>query len=92
MWLLGIMSDLASFGTAGLMGAMWLWERRLSRTREQQLSDTHERILRDEQRLSKLTQVVEQNTVAITRFTEIQREVCDAVKYLREELHHVHTR
>ncbi|GAH27066.1 unnamed protein product, partial [marine sediment metagenome] len=70
MSVLSIMSDLASFGAAGLMGTMWLWERRLSRRREEQLSDAHQRILRDEQRLSELTHVVEKNTAAITGFTE----------------------
>ncbi|MCK4277308.1 MAG: hypothetical protein KAX78_12380 [Phycisphaerae bacterium] len=86
------MSDLASFGAAGLMGAMWLWERRLSRLREQQLSDSHQRILRDEQRLTKLIQVVEQNTSVIARFTETQREITEAVKHLSQEFHHAQSR
>lgn len=80
MGILALISDLASFGAAGLMGAMWLCERRLSRRREEQLDDTHGRIARDEERLGKLTQVVEQNTIAITRFTEIQREMCETVR------------
>ena len=41
MTVLSIVSDLASFGAAGLMGTMWLWERRLNRLREQQLTDAH---------------------------------------------------
>jgi len=92
MSLISVMSDLASFGAAGLMGAMWLWERRLSRLREEQLNDTHHRILRDEQRLKLLIQVVEQNTSAIVRFTETQRDVGEAVKNLSREFHHVQTR
>lgn len=87
MSFLSVMSDLASFGAAGLMGALWLWERRLSRLREQQLSDSHQRILRDEQRLTKLIQVVEQNTSVIARFTETQREIAEAVKHLSQEFH-----
>jgi len=85
---LSIVYDLASFGAAGLMGAMWLWERKISRLREEQLTDAHDRILRDEQRLSKLVHVVEQNTAAITSFSEMQRQVVDAVKDLVKELHH----
>jgi len=85
---LSIVYDLASFGAAGLMGAMWLWERKVSRLREEQLTDAHDRILRDEQRLSKLVHVVEQNTAAITSFSETQRQVVDAVKDLVKELHH----
>jgi len=88
MTVLGIASDFASFGAAGLMGAMWLWERRLSRLREAQLTDAHGRIVRDEQRLSKLVQVVEQNTAAVASFSETQRQVVDALKDLVKELHH----
>ena len=85
---LSMVWDLASFGAAGLMGAMWLWERRLSRLREEQLTEAHGRILRDEQRLSKLVKVVEENTGAVGRFTETQRQVVEALKDLVRELHH----
>jgi uncharacterized protein YigA (DUF484 family) len=80
--------DLTSFGAAGLMGALWVWERRLSRLRERQLTESHDRILRDEQRLNKFTQVVEQNTAAIAHFTETQRQIVEAVKELGRELNH----
>ncbi len=68
-----LMTELGSLGAAGLMGAMWLWERKLSRQRDQQIGEAHERIMRDEQRLGKLTEVVAHNTSAITRFAEVQR-------------------
>ncbi len=79
-------SDLASFGAAGLMGAMWLWERRNSRLREEQLTDAHGRIVRDEQRLTKLIEVVEHNTAAMTRFSETQDIVRQALVDLRKEI------
>ncbi len=90
MTLFGIVSDFASLGAAGVMGAMWLWERRLSRLREQQLTDAHERINRDEQRLDQVTHVIEQNTAAFVRFTETQRQVIETLKDLARELHHEH--
>jgi uncharacterized protein YigA (DUF484 family) len=89
LFIQSIMTDLANFGAAGLMGAMWLWERRLSRQREQQLNEAHERIIRDEERLKMLTHVVDQNTAAVTRFSETQRQVVDALKDLTRELQHV---
>jgi len=67
---------------------MWLWERKLSRAREEQISEAHERIVRDEERLGKLTAVVEQNSAAVTRFTEVQRQVVEALKDLTRELRH----
>jgi uncharacterized protein YigA (DUF484 family) len=85
---LGDVSDFASLGAAGVMGAMWLWERRSSVQRERQLDESHQRILRDEERLSKLTEVVEQNTAAITQFHQTQRDACDILKRLFEEFHH----
>ncbi|MBS3734473.1 MAG: hypothetical protein KGY99_06050 [Phycisphaerae bacterium] len=86
-----VASQVASLGAAGVMGAMWLWERRLSRVREQQLTDAHERIARDEQRLEQLTRVVEQNTAAVGRFTETQRQVVETLKDLARELRNGHT-
>jgi len=86
MCLLSMITDVASFGVAGLMGAMWLWERRNSRLREEQLNEAHGRIVRDEQRLSKFVQVVEHNTAAITRFTETQHFVREALTDLTKEI------
>jgi enoyl-CoA hydratase/carnithine racemase len=90
MTFVGIISDLTNFGAAGLMGAMWLWERKLSRRRERQLCETHERITRDEERLKLLIEVVDHNTAAVTRFAETQRQVAEALKDLTRELNHAH--
>ena len=65
--------QLMNLGVAGLMGAMWLWERRTSRQREQQLDEAHTRILSDRVQLSELMDVVRQNTEAITRLTNYSR-------------------
>jgi hypothetical protein len=83
-------SDLASLGAAGIMGAMWLWERRNGRVRDEQLSSAHERIARDEQRLGQLIEVVEHNTQALARFTETQHFVRQALADLREEIRNGH--
>jgi hypothetical protein len=65
--------DLTSLGAAGLIGAMWLWERRASSKREQQLDETHTRILADKVQLDALMDVVQQNTQAITRLLSAAR-------------------
>ena len=62
---------LMNLGAAGMMGAMWLWERRMSRQREQQLDEAHGRILSDRVQLGELMDVVRQNTEAITRLTQL---------------------
>lgn len=62
-------SDFTSFGAAGLMGAMWLWERNTSRTREEQLNASHQRIMSDRIQIDSLVEIVQQNTQAMTRLT-----------------------
>lgn len=59
--------ELAGLGSAGLMGAMWLWERRNSRTREQQLDESHQRIMNDRVQLDQLLTVIRQNSEALAR-------------------------
>src|SRR3982751_3792751 len=60
---------------AGLMGAMWLWERRNSRQREQQIDEAHGRILGDRVQLEQLLDVVRQNTEAMTKLASVQEEL-----------------
>lgn len=67
----GGVSDLTSLGAAGLMGAMWLWERNTSRTREEQLNASHQRIMGDRIQLDALVEIVQQNTQAMTRLTAL---------------------
>jgi hypothetical protein len=67
--------DFTSFGAAGLMGAMWLWERKTSRQREEQLDEAHVRILSDRVQLEQLIDVVRQNVEAMTRLSAIQDEL-----------------
>ena len=80
MWLIQILAetswpDFTSFGAAGLMGAMWLWERKTSRQREEQLDEAHVRILGDRVQLEQLIDVVRQNAAAMTRLSAIQDQL-----------------
>ena len=64
-----------SLGAAGLMGAMWLWERRTSQKREQQIDEAHARILGDRVQLDQLMSVIRQNAEAITRLSATQEQL-----------------
>jgi hypothetical protein len=68
------LGDLTNLGTAGLMGAMWLWERRTSRQREQQLDEAHTRIMQDHIQLDQLIDVVKQNAEALSRLSVTQEQ------------------
>ncbi len=78
------LAQLTSLGAAGIMGAMWLWERRMSRQRDQQLDETHERILGDRVQLDQLIEVVRNNAEAMTRLTGVQDQL---VRTLEQQQH-----
>ena len=69
--------NLTQFGVAGLMGALWLWERFYSRRREQQLTQAHERLLCQQVKLSELIGLVQRNTAAIERFEQTQARIAE---------------
>jgi hypothetical protein len=69
------LSQLTSLGAAGIMGAMWLWERRQSQQRDQQLDESHARILGDRVQLDQLIEVVKTNAQAMTRLCTVQDQL-----------------
>lgn len=79
MWLVAqttdALSQLTSLGAAGIMGAMWLWERRQSQQRDQQLDESHARILGDRVQLDQLIEVVKTNAEAMTRLGTVQDQL-----------------
>lgn len=76
---------LAQFGVAGLMGALWVWERLHTRKREQQLSEAHERIGQQRQSLRAMVKLIRQNTHAIERFGALQERVGRLLEKIYEE-------
>lgn len=71
----GLVEPLTQFGVAGLMGALWVWERLSSRRREAQLTEAHERLMGQRMELKVLVRLVRQNTEAIEGFRQAQRQV-----------------
>jgi len=70
-----VLSAVAQFGVAGLIGWMWLTERRASGSREKQLNDLHERVMSDRTTTDVLVSVVSANTRAITALEATHREL-----------------
>lgn len=64
--------QLTNLGVAGIMGAMWLWERRTSRVREEQIDEAHARIMADRVMLDQLMELVQRNTEAMARLSQFQ--------------------
>ena len=82
------MSDLdfaaaaAQFGTAGLIGWMWLSERRAAASRERQLAELHERLMQERPQTATLLEVVRDNTRALTALEVGQRAVTAVLERL----------
>jgi len=72
--------QLTNLGVAGLMGMMWLWERRTSREREQQIDEAHARIMSDRVMLDQLMDLVKQNTQAFTQLSATQQQIVESQK------------
>jgi len=79
--------SLAQFGVAGLMGALWLWERLYSRRREQELTQAHQRLLAQQAELQALIGLVQRNTAAVERFEQTQARFADLLDRLTRGKH-----
>lgn len=75
-----IIPALAQLGAAGLIGWMWLSERRAAAEREQQLREAHAAILDERPRLEVLLRALDANTRAITALEAGQRQLVEVVR------------
>ena len=74
------LEQLMNLGVAGIMGAMWLWERRTSRQREEQIDEAHARIMTDRVALDQLMDLVRQNVEAMTKLSAMQEQLMRDVR------------
>jgi len=78
---------LTQFGVAGLMGTLWVWERAYSRRREQQLSETHDRLMQDREQLDTLVELIQRNTRAVEHFEQTQHQLLQLLERMEHEIH-----
>ncbi|MCE9590157.1 MAG: hypothetical protein K8S99_06500 [Planctomycetes bacterium] len=81
-----IVEHFTQFGVAGLMGVLWVWERLMSRRRERQLSETHERLMAQREQLSALLDLVKHNTQAVERFEQTQVRLIELIDRMVREI------
>lgn len=77
---------LTQFGVAGLMGVLWVWERWLSRRRERELQEAHQRLMLEREHVTVLTQMVTHNTAALERFEKTLIQLSHVLEELRHDL------
>lgn len=72
----------AQLGAAGLIGWMWLSERRAAAAREAQLRELHERLMQERPQVAVLVSVVRENTRALAAIESGQRSAAAALERL----------
>lgn len=75
-----LIGPMAQFGVAGLVGAMWLVERRASAKRERQLSESHETLIAQMGERTALLDVVRDNTRALALLEAGQRVLVESLR------------
>lgn len=70
-----MLMTLTQFGAAGLIGVLWLYERRQAAARERQLDEAHRRVVGQERELEALLRVVQDNTRAMSALEASQRRL-----------------
>lgn len=79
-----VIEPLTQMGVAGLMGMLWIWERWMSRKREQQLAEAHQRLMSQRDQLRILIRLVHRNTTAIGRFEQTQGRLIHLLENLKD--------
>ncbi|HZW10927.1 MAG TPA: hypothetical protein VFF69_13580 [Phycisphaerales bacterium] len=77
-----LLAPLAQFGAAGLIAWLWLTERRTAAERDRQLSQAHERLMAERERMETLIGLVTESTRAMTALEASQRELARVVDRL----------
>lgn len=80
-----IIETLMQFGVAGLMGALWMWERAMSRRRDAELSEAHRKLMAQHEQLRTVLRLIDRNTRAIERFDQTQRQLVHLLEKMSDE-------
>ena len=80
-----IIETFVQFGAAGLIGLLWIVERRHATTRERQIDEAHRALISRQSSLDVLLDVVRDNTRAISGLQESQRLLVDLLRRDRIE-------
>jgi hypothetical protein len=78
------MAALAQMGAAGLIGWMWLAERRSAGDRERQIREAHERLMQERQQAAAIVEMVRENTRALSMLESGHRRMEEAIDRLAE--------
>ena len=80
-----LITILAQFGPAGLIGLLWIAERRHAAARDRQLSEAHNKLAMQNHLLDTVVGVVKENTRAITTLEQTQRHLIELARDLADQ-------
>lgn len=72
-----LMVLVTQFGAAGLIGLLWVLERRAAAGRDRQLSEAHAKLMAQQREVDSLLQVVKENTAAAKALEYTQRRLIE---------------
>jgi hypothetical protein len=79
-----LLTTFTQFGAAGLIGLLWLLERRAAAQRERQLDEAHRTVMARQQELDALLSVIRENTQALSSLQQSQRRLVEVLERLRD--------
>lgn len=81
-----LMNILSQFGPAGLLGVLWILERRHATLRDRQLAEAHRTLTARDSDAAALLGVVRDNTRAIVTLEQTQRHLLRTAERLSDRL------
>ena len=90
--LVSLAALLTQFGAAGLMGWMWLAERRSAQTRDTQIAELHTRLLQERLQFDSLASIARDCAKAVAAIEVGQRTIAERLTQLLGELSPAHQR
>jgi hypothetical protein len=79
-----IAAAMVQFGTAGLIGWMWLTERRAAGEREKQLEEAHEKLMQERVVVQAFLETMRENTRVLSQVEAGQRALLTTLAAWRE--------
>jgi len=77
-----VTAAMTNFGSAGLIGLLWILERRYAAHKDRQLDEAHRAAVDRRSEVEALHGVVKENSAAISRLEEVQHRLVDLIERL----------